>query len=156
MQRWILVKQEVSGEQVGVGHECGWSKRGVCGPWCLGQVCRGSDGNGRVFHLHVWETGAYGYIWGNSDVEGIRMNVRGVVWGECVRRLQASEGCFLGVHVVWGKLPWDMSVHRWGLGLPGWVCVAGDLGIEYAGLGGTGGVWTKHHWGWLCWGGMGG
>ena len=29
VQRWILVKQEVSGEQVGVGHECGWSKRGV-------------------------------------------------------------------------------------------------------------------------------
>lgn len=78
--------------------------RGVCGPWCLGQVCRGSDGNGSVFHLHVWEACAYTYIWGNSDVEGIRMNVQGVIWGECVRRLQASEGCFLGTHVVWGKL----------------------------------------------------
>lgn len=61
MQRWILVKQEVSGEQVGVGHECGWSKRGVCGPWCLGQVCRGSDGNGRMFRLLV-HIGASGEI----------------------------------------------------------------------------------------------
>lgn len=48
-----------------------------------------------------------------------------------------------------------MSVHRSGLGLPGRVCVAGDLGIEYAGLWGTGGVWTKRHWGWLCGRGMG-
>ena len=34
VQRWILVKQEVSGEQVGVGHECGWSRE----EWKEGQA----------------------------------------------------------------------------------------------------------------------
>lgn len=47
MQRWILVKQEVSGEQVGVGHECGWSKRGVWTLGVLGAGVQGSDGSRR-------------------------------------------------------------------------------------------------------------
>lgn len=42
-------------------------------------------------------------------------------------------------------VPWEMNGERWrwGLGLPEWVCVAGDLGIHRVqALLATGGVWT--------------
>lgn len=46
VQRWILVKQEVVAERVSVGHGCGWRKRGVCGPGCLGRCAREVMGTG--------------------------------------------------------------------------------------------------------------